>query len=84
MDSADKRRVEQLCESTVSAVSTLDGGMIGTVDRVQLSPGLSVVVKTGEPTPVEDIVLSQEHFEAALADLTREDDNLDGGDDQLG
>jgi len=36
-----------------------------------------------EPTPVEDIVITNAHFEAALADLTREDDDLDGGVDDL-
>ena len=32
-----------------------------------------------ESTPIEDRVITQAHFEAALEDLTREEDDLDGG-----
>ena len=37
----------------------------------------------GEPTAVEDIVLTQSRFEAALEEIGREDADLDSGTDRL-
>ena len=46
------RRVASAVGATVAAVEELDGGMVGTVHRVDLDSGKSLVAKTGE-TPLE-------------------------------
>lgn len=51
MKQAHRQRVDQLCNADICEITRLDGGMIGTVDRVDLATGQSVVVKTGE-TPL--------------------------------
>jgi fructosamine-3-kinase len=54
MEDTDRQRVERVCGAAVSKVQSLDGGMIGTVERVQFADGSSVVVKTGAtPLSVE-------------------------------
>ncbi|WP_380680163.1 fructosamine kinase family protein [Salinigranum sp. GCM10025319] len=46
------RRVAALLDATVTAVTELDGGMVGTVRRVDFASGESVVAKTGD-TPLD-------------------------------
>lgn len=50
----DPTRVEQALGTSVQSTTELDGGMIGTVHRVDLADGRTVVAKTGEtPLSVE-------------------------------
>ncbi|MFC7058618.1 phosphotransferase [Halovenus salina] len=50
----DTTRIERALGTTVRSLSELDGGMIGTVHRVALEDGRTVVAKTGEtPLSVE-------------------------------
>lgn len=50
----DPRRIEAALGATVASTAELDGGMIGTVHRVALEDGRTVVAKTGDtPLTVE-------------------------------
>lgn len=51
---SDPGRIEQIFGTAVVSMTELDGGMIGTVHRVDLDDGRTVVTKTGEtPLTVE-------------------------------
>lgn len=78
MKQAHRQRVEQLCDAEICEIIRLDGGMIGTVDRVVLTNGQSVVVKTGEtPLSVEARMLRYlDETGLPVPDVYAADDNI--------
>ena len=74
-----ENRVEAALGAPVTSVSTLDGGMIGSVHRVDLTDGRTVVAKTGEtPLEVEAFMLRHLRDESDLPvpDVYHADDDL--------
>lgn len=62
MDPTHRDVIERVTGTAISRVEPLDGGQIGTVERVRLADGQSVVAKTGEtPLSVEARMLEYLH-----------------------
>ena len=74
-----ENRVEAVLKVPVTSVATLDGGMIGSVHRVELADGRTVVAKTGDtPLTVEAFMLRHLGNESYLPvpDVYHADDDL--------
>ena len=74
-----ENRVEATLGASVTSVSTLDGGMIGSVHRVDLTDGRTVVAKTGDtPLSVEAFMLEHlaDESDLPVPDVYHADDDL--------